>query len=367
MNNFGKRLKGLRKSAQVTQEQLAGALGISYQAVSKWENGLGLPDISLLPGISNFFGVSTDWLLGVDSKCSDEVIEAVLGEAFRLKHIAKTQEGITLIEKALTTYPNNHKLLAEWLELKVYNFEATCKKDEWLKEVETKAKIVLRDCTDDFVRYKAKLALTFAYSYCGEKQKAEKLCSSFPDEAYSRLEMFAMIAAPKERVQYKRGCICGDLEKLLTNILSVAKHYYCFADPNKAIPVCNTALSIINAVGNEGFLIYYLAKAYSDLAGAYAKLNNKIKVIANAKKAFEAYLLLDCLCENGDYYYRSTLLKGEVFNKEKIVYGAPHSATEEYVQKISQMRSYYFLKADSDFAALLQEMKAKAILYRANN
>lgn len=367
MNYFGKRLKGLRKSAQVTQEQLAGALGVSYQAVSKWENGLGLPDILLLPGISNFFGVSTDWLLGVNSESSDEIIENILDEVSRLKHSAKVREGIALIEKTLTTYPNNHKLLAEWLELKVYNFEATCKKDEWLKEVETKANIVLRDCTDDFVRYKAKLALTFAYSYCGEKQKAEKLCRSFPDEAYSRLEMFAMIAAPKERVQYKRRCICGDLEKLLTNILAVAKHYYCFADPNKAIPVCNTTLSIINAVGNEGFLIYYLAEAYSDLANTYAKLNNKIKVIANAKKAFEAYLALDRLCENGDYYYRSALLKGEIFNKEKIVYGAPHSATEGYIQKISQMQSFCFLKNDSDFAALLNEMKAKAILYRANH
>lgn len=365
MNNFGKRLKDLRKSAHVTQEQLAGALGISYQAVSKWENGLGLPDISLLPGISSFFGVSADWLLGIDSECSDKIIENVLGEVFRLKHSAKAQEGIALIEKTLKAYPNNHKLLAQWAELQIYTFEPTCKKDEWLKEIENKTHIVLRDCTDDFVRYKAKLALTLAYSYCGEKEKAEKLCSSFPDEAYSRLEMYAMIAAPKERVQYKRRCIYGDLEKLLTNILSIAKHYYCFADPNKAIPVCNAALSIIHAVGNEGFLIYYAAEAYSDLAGAYAKLNCKNKVIANIQKTFELYLQLDRLIENGDYYYRSALLKGEIFNKEKIVYGAPHSATEGYIQKISQMQSFCFLKNDSDFAALLNEMKAKAVSYRA--
>lgn len=42
MTDFGKRLKTLRKSVDITQEQLADALGISYQAVSKWETGVSL-------------------------------------------------------------------------------------------------------------------------------------------------------------------------------------------------------------------------------------------------------------------------------------------------------------------------------------
>ena len=87
MTDFGKRLKTLRKSVDITQEQLADALGISYQAVSKWETGSGLPDISLLPGIAEFFGVSTDWLLGIKTDNADEKINAVLEEVFHLKHI----------------------------------------------------------------------------------------------------------------------------------------------------------------------------------------------------------------------------------------------------------------------------------------
>ena len=58
MLNIGKRIKDLRKSQDVTQEKLADYLNISYQSVSKWENGLALPDLTLIPALSNFFGVS---------------------------------------------------------------------------------------------------------------------------------------------------------------------------------------------------------------------------------------------------------------------------------------------------------------------
>ncbi len=50
-----RKIKELRKAQDVTQEKLADYLNISYQAVSKWENGLALPDITLLPQLANFF------------------------------------------------------------------------------------------------------------------------------------------------------------------------------------------------------------------------------------------------------------------------------------------------------------------------
>ena len=53
-----------RKELGLTQEQLAGALGISYQAVSKWENELSSPDISALPLLADQFGIMIDELFG---------------------------------------------------------------------------------------------------------------------------------------------------------------------------------------------------------------------------------------------------------------------------------------------------------------
>ena len=61
---MGSVIARLRKERGLTQEQLANELGISYQAVSKWENELSSPDISALPLLADIFGVSIDALFG---------------------------------------------------------------------------------------------------------------------------------------------------------------------------------------------------------------------------------------------------------------------------------------------------------------
>ena len=60
---IGKQIALLRKERGIKQEELAGYVGVSTQAVSKWENG-GVPDTELLPAIADFFSVSVDSLFG---------------------------------------------------------------------------------------------------------------------------------------------------------------------------------------------------------------------------------------------------------------------------------------------------------------
>lgn len=60
---FGEKLKGLRKEKGYSQEELAGLLEVSRQAVSKWESDRGIPEIDKLLQISNMFGVTLDYLL----------------------------------------------------------------------------------------------------------------------------------------------------------------------------------------------------------------------------------------------------------------------------------------------------------------
>ncbi len=61
---FGQRLQRLRKQANLTQEDVAAKLNITFQAVSKWENDLTAPDISVLNELSDILNVSLDELLG---------------------------------------------------------------------------------------------------------------------------------------------------------------------------------------------------------------------------------------------------------------------------------------------------------------
>ena len=62
---LGKRIAMLRKNQGLTQEQLGEKLGVSAQAVSKWENDIACPDITMLPLLADVFGVTTDELLGL--------------------------------------------------------------------------------------------------------------------------------------------------------------------------------------------------------------------------------------------------------------------------------------------------------------
>ena len=63
---LGNIIKNMRFKASMTQEQLAERLGISAQSVSKWENNISMPDITLLPDIAEIFGVSVDELFGLN-------------------------------------------------------------------------------------------------------------------------------------------------------------------------------------------------------------------------------------------------------------------------------------------------------------
>ncbi len=62
---IGNRIRELRKVSGMTQEQLAELIGISFQAVSKWENNIALQDISLVPTFARIFGVTTDELFAM--------------------------------------------------------------------------------------------------------------------------------------------------------------------------------------------------------------------------------------------------------------------------------------------------------------
>lgn len=84
--NLGKTILELRKKKNVTQEDLAAELGVTAAAVSKWENGYTLPDVLMLCALADYFGVTTDELLGRSPKILYAMIAVdspELGEAIK--------------------------------------------------------------------------------------------------------------------------------------------------------------------------------------------------------------------------------------------------------------------------------------------
>ena len=61
-------IRRLRRQRNITQEELAEAMGVTYQSVSRWENGQAYPDMELIPKIAGYFGITTDLLFGMDDE-----------------------------------------------------------------------------------------------------------------------------------------------------------------------------------------------------------------------------------------------------------------------------------------------------------
>lgn len=73
---LGKRIAANRKRLGITQDRLAEQLGVTAQAVSKWENDQSCPDITMLPKLAEIFGVTTDELLGIEPQVKEAVCES---------------------------------------------------------------------------------------------------------------------------------------------------------------------------------------------------------------------------------------------------------------------------------------------------
>ena len=82
---IGKQIASMRKDRGIKQEELANYVGVSTQAVSKWENG-GVPDTELLPKIADFFSVSVDCLFGRNITDYSDIQTALIKKIIALPH-----------------------------------------------------------------------------------------------------------------------------------------------------------------------------------------------------------------------------------------------------------------------------------------
>jgi transcriptional regulator with XRE-family HTH domain len=104
--NIGENLKKMRLSKDLTQEQLAEVFGVSPQAISRWENNTAYPDITILPGIANFYETTIDNIIGMDDIRKTESINKIHNDVNILMRENKVDETITMLRDALKLYPN---------------------------------------------------------------------------------------------------------------------------------------------------------------------------------------------------------------------------------------------------------------------
>lgn len=97
---IGNQIKALRLRKGATQKEMAQHLGITEQAISKWENSASVPDIALLPELSAYFGVSIDELFAMSDKTRMERIQNMLWDVRFMDSADVENERNFLLEKA---------------------------------------------------------------------------------------------------------------------------------------------------------------------------------------------------------------------------------------------------------------------------
>lgn len=208
---LSKVLKELRVGKGYTQEDLAVFLGVTVQAVSKWERGEGMPDIIFLPQIAGFYAVSVDALLGVDKATKEAKIKEICVEYDRIRHCEPREDGTLVVENnieagidyiraALHEFPDCWhfmQLLASdlWYHSKSKNGD---EKHKLLDEAEALCRNILSSCMEDRWRHCANEILCLVLFEQGNKQQAAELALSMPDAVGSNDFMLTNILEADE-------------------------------------------------------------------------------------------------------------------------------------------------------------------------
>lgn len=178
---IGEKLKKLRRSKDLTQEEVATHLGISFQAISKWERGEGYPDITMLPILANYYQVTVDELIGMDEITSAKKLDAINRLWEENRQAGMHRENVALMRDALKSYPNNALLLIQ-LSASLERLDGTeSEKREYLKESIAVQEQILRYCDDSDVRGAALFNIADAYYRYGNYEKALEYANKLPN------------------------------------------------------------------------------------------------------------------------------------------------------------------------------------------
>jgi transcriptional regulator with XRE-family HTH domain len=291
---IGETIKKLRKEKDVTQEKLADYLGISYQAVSKWENGTALPDITLVVPLANFFEVSADYLFTLNQETNDEKVNEYKQKCLAFFNAGKMQSCINLMREALTEYPRNFWFmlhLARAIQWYHYDGTPTFKenRDTDIAEIIQLCERILEDCTDSTIRQETLQVLCVAYQNSGQKEKAIKIAKETAYFSASQDWLLSMIYDGDDLIYHQQKNILTYSSFTAHELLNLSHNM----ENNKQAKHLKAALNIYETIFYDGNALHY----HSHMTEICFRLA-KCFILSDIEKAME-YLLLTEKHANG--------------------------------------------------------------------
>lgn len=275
---LGERLRELRRRDGRTQEDLAKALDVTSQAVSRWEKGICYPDMALIPPIANYFGISIDELFGYKNdrdRKVDAIIERI--DEFHLEvrgDGAWLDECLDILRLGLAEFPQNEKLritLAdtlstagwrrhrEWLYYDEegyiqYNYDRHKQNKYWTEAVEICESLV-STASDNTIVTRAITILVQLYRNFGETEKAIAYAKRMPELKSCREIMLATATDGKDEAKYIGDFLLKSArefsDQLVYGLITDLRHYQSDL-PIEKIKGCISLFHMICDDGNLG-------------------------------------------------------------------------------------------------------------------
>lgn len=319
---FGENLKKLRKSKGLTQEDLADFLGMSFQAISKWERNETYPDITMLPTIASFFGVTVDSLLGTDMIEKEKRINEYRENYSRLISKGKTSQARDMLKTAISEFPGNYDLLSKYLNALIYaQYD-----DSYLLSIKAEVQRIYDNiqnyCTVDSIRiWTKKLMCRYLRDLSLIKNSgvdiadAEKILEQMPVMQNTR-DYEAMYMYPHDDEKRAAACANGisEMLRLFGEIMNRKYKNFLDADDN----ISEAYLKLVEAVMPDGDYgkSHYLMVIYNQRLGVKKYLAGDEKsALAHFEKALTLAKKYD---EMPDVLvHTSNAVKGLEFDKTK--------------------------------------------------